>query len=607
MIPATRSKIWLPAAAIGLVVAALIALAGYFLLQAGLRHSTPILQEATRTGAAAVGEAVAGQFARALELGIPLDKLVGVDAYLRRIADGSPQVGGLALLDGDGRIVAATAPDVSGETFEIAAGGARASLVVEAVSPLFEDAMRRIWISLSLAALLAGVISAALTAGYLRLSWQPSRERLLRAVDRAGEGDFTEVAVFETSGPFFAASQALAGCVEQVEAARRKLAEAVATIHAIDFDGSLGRRVDTILQPLEGRYVLPDRGGDETQRAEGPAPAGGLIWRAAVVAGLSAAAFPFVGNFAIDRGTTSLSAAWVGVVPLLAELLLFVLGVLAGRVAAGRGGAVRALALILLGLSTGAVFWCRDYGLFVVLRGGAGFAAGLALAALLGHGRARPRVLTLALLFAALVVAPLFAGLLAEAIGRRASFLALGGLVLALCPFLVGMGGDRAEERPKAGAPWFDPATALAMVPVSAFVFVLIPLGIGYNNYLVGAGAVAMLGVAALATPRLPRLAIGAALGAAALLLHYAPGGDVVSAYAAGAALGVALGGALANAAGQPRAVSAALAAGAAVGLLLAGGAGQFGFSPSLAIAAAALLSMALPLVTRSRLAPAGV
>lgn len=592
----------------GLVVAALTALAGHFLLQAGLRHSTPILQDATRTGAAVVGEAVAGQFARALEFGIPLDRLGGVEAYLRRIADSSPQVVGFALLDEAGTVVASTAPDIRGETFEIEAGGARASLVVAAVSPLFEGAMRRIWISLGLAALLAGLVAAALTAGYLGLSWQPSRARLLRAVERAAEGDFAEVAARETSGPFFEASQALARCVERVEAARLRLTEAVSTIRAIDFDGSLGRRVDAILHPLEGRYALPDRSDDEPVPGDAPSMAGSAIWRAAAVAGLYAACFPFVANFAVDRGAAGIPAAWIAVAPLAAELFAFVLGALAGRATHGRGGAPLALALLLLGIATAATFWCRDYALFVLLRAGAGFGAGLALAAILANARAwiRPRVLSLALVFAALLVAPLLAGLLAEAIGRRASFLALGLLVLALSPFLAGTGASRSEESPSeertGPGTGLDVATALAVFPVAAFVLVLLPVGIGYDNYLVGAGAVAVLGAAALATPRLPLPAIGVALAVAALLLHYAPGGAVASIHAACAAMGVALGGALASARGHPRAMLAALAGGLGLGLLLAGAADQFAFPPALAIAAAGLLVMAWPLLGRSSL-----
>lgn len=588
----------------GVVVAALTALAGHFLLQAGLRHSTPILQDATRTGAAVVGEAVAGQFTRALELGIPLDRLGGVEAYLRRIADGSPQVVGFALLDEAGAVVASTAPDVRGETFEIAAGGARASLVVAAVSPLFEGALRRIWISLGLAALLAGLVTAALTAGYLGLSWQPARARLSRAVERAAEGDFAEIAARETSGPFFEASQAFARCVERVEAARLRLTEAVSTIRAIDFDGSLGRRVDAILHPLEGRYVLPDRSGDDPDPSNAPSTTGSAIWRAAVVAGLYAACFPFVANFAIDRGAAGIPAAWVAVTPLAAELLAFILGALAGQAARGRGGAPLALAVLLLGVSTGAVFWCRDYALFVLLRAGAGFGAGLALATILANAGAwiRPRVLTLALLFSTLLVAPLLAGLLAEAIGRRASFLALGLLALALSPFLAGMNAPPSNERTGGpGAP-LDFATALTAFPAAAFALVLLPVGIGYDNYLVGAGAAAVLGAAALATPRLAWPMVGVALAVAALLIQYAPGGVLLSTHAACAAMGVALGGALASARGHPRAMPAALAAGTGLGLLVAGAADHFALPPALAIGGAGLMVMAWPLLGRAGL-----
>src|SRR5690606_37600792 len=119
-------------------------LASHFLLEAGLRRSAPSLQDATRTGAAAVGQAVAAQFGRALELGIPLDKLPGIAAYLQEISASSPQVEGLALLDADGNRIATTDEDVEGTAFPIAAGGAEATLIVAAESPLIDQAIERV-------------------------------------------------------------------------------------------------------------------------------------------------------------------------------------------------------------------------------------------------------------------------------------------------------------------------------------------------------------------------------------------------------------------------------------------------------------------------------
>ncbi|MDF2233942.1 hypothetical protein P2H44_15380 [Albimonas sp. CAU 1670] len=254
---AARGRVWGPALVVALAVALAVGLAGRLMLGAGLAYSVPALADSTRAGAVAVGQAVAGQFARALDLGIPLARLPDVAPYLERIARDAPQVQALALLDADGRPLAATAERVEGERIAISGAAGEATLVVAAASPLLDEAMARLRAALTLTALLAGAAAGAVTAGFLGLAQAPARRRLRRAVERAAEGDFAQAPPPGARGRFAEAAEALGAQVERVQAARLRLMEAAATIRAIDFDGSLGRRIEPVLAAVAARWTLP--------------------------------------------------------------------------------------------------------------------------------------------------------------------------------------------------------------------------------------------------------------------------------------------------------------------------------------------------------------
>lgn len=535
-------RIWMPAAAIAVIVALCLGIAGQFLFQAGLRQSSPILEESTQTGAAAVGSAIAAQFARAFDLGIPVDRLVGVENYMERIVETSPQVSGLALLDGDGRVINATGPDISGEAFPISADRSNATLVVAQESPLYDQALWRLQMSLILAAVLGGVVAGVVTGSFLTFSQRPARDRLARSLERVANGDFSQASAATGRDRFSRAARALDGWTDQVDKARQRLAEAVATIRAIDFDGSLGRRVDAILEPIDGKYSLAEKRDDDAA----PNDSGDtvdVIGRVAMVVGLYAAAFPLVANFAIDREFGAIPAGWIPVVPLMVELVSLALGAVLGLSIAGRLGSLRCLGILVLGIATAAVYWCRTYELFVVLRSITGLAVGFVLAGLSGG---LPRLFrhrtTLLFAFAGLVAAPLFIGLLGEALGRRAAFLILGGLSVALTPFLVGsFRTGEGVHRMRAGGAW-GWAQALVALPAVPLLLVYIPAGIGFDNYLQGSLAIAAFGLSCLLGFRIPLAVTGAVVVISGLALVLAPLDPRAPAFIASAALGLAAG-----------------------------------------------------------------
>jgi hypothetical protein len=602
-----RARAWVPAAIIAAVVAVAVGLSAVLLLDAGLRRSAPTLEQATRTGAAAVGMAVAGQFSHALQLGIPLDKLPGIEPYLHRIADDSPQVLGLEIIDSAGKTVATTGGTVTGERFPISGGGVSATLVVEGESPLIEQAVSQVRIALAITALLAGAVAGGIVAFFVAFNLYPAQARLLGDMERVSAGDFSAHPYSEDRGPLFSASRALARNIARVKAARRNLVEAVATIRAIDFDGSLGRRVDAILLPIDRRYTFADAGDDAP--AETFSNGSGAAWRVALLLAIYAAAFPYVANFAIDRESEVVALPWVPVMPLLAELAAALAGAMLGTGRAGRSGALLALGGIALAVALGATYWCRTYDVFVMLRALAGLSGGFMAAALLAHRRIdlEPRSLATLLIFSALFAAPLASGLYAEAIGRRSGFLLLGIAALLAAPFLaygetISAGKAVTPKDPTIGLP--DLLLGLAVLPAAAMVLVGLPAGIGFDNYLVGTAAAAILAIAALAAPALPPLACGAALLVGAAALYDPLSGMTLSTTVACAALGFAAGGAIRSFCGAAARPWLALGCTAFAGLGLAGATGQTGFPFAAVVAALALAVMAGHFLGRRPAAP---
>lgn len=590
-----RASAWVPAAIVGGVVAIAVGLAAWLFLDAGLRRATPPLEQASRTGAAAVGQAVAGQFSHALNLGIPFYKLPGVDPYLKRIVDNSPQVDGLAIVDSGGKTLFATEDGLEGERFPISGNGVQATLVVQTESPLIEQAVLQVRVALAIAALLAGAVAAGLFACFVAFHLRPAQDRLIEDMECVAKGDFSAHFHGEDRGPLFSASRALSRSIERVKAARLGMVEAVATIRAIDFDGSLGRRVDAILKPIDSRYAFADAGDDRDGFAEAASRSG--VWRVALILGLYAAAFPYVANFAIDRESDVVPLPWLPVLPLLAELVAVLVGALLGRTRAGCSGALLALAGVVLAAALGGTYWCRTYDVFVMLRACAGLSGGFIAAALLAHRRIDlpPPSLATLLIFSALFAAPLASGLYAEAIGRRSGFLVLGIAVLVAVPFVATGSGEAGKPSGtwRAGLTPADLLLGLATIPAAAMVLVGLPAGIGFDNYLVGTGAAAVLAIAALAAPALSPLACGVALLLAAAALFDPLSNTVVSTVIACAPLGFAAGGAIRSFCGAASRPWLALGCAAAAGLAIAGATAQSGVPFAAIIVALALAVVA--------------
>jgi len=87
------------AALAGAVLMVLVGVSGALMLRAAEQKALPELAETIRAGGDAVGTAVAGQIGKALDYGIPLDGLVGVDSYFADVVAGVPTENMLAMFD----------------------------------------------------------------------------------------------------------------------------------------------------------------------------------------------------------------------------------------------------------------------------------------------------------------------------------------------------------------------------------------------------------------------------------------------------------------------------------------------------------------------------
>ena len=303
---------------IGLVMAVVVGLGSLLLAAAAARESVPTLTQAMQAGTDTVGRAVADQLGRALSYGIPLDGLVGLDGYFGRIVAGSPTIEALALHDPSGRPVFETRPGVAGAVHVISvAGEDRARLVLAMAPPLVGPAIDRLWIALVANAVLVGLLGGLLSFLLLAGHFAGARQRLRALMLAVTQTRFPRPPPLEGRGPVAAANRAFDQCLSELRAAAKVLSDSAATLRAIDFDGSLARRMDPVIQPVAGVLPLAETGeGAPAARVERRT---GALWLAVVAVGVYAMVVPYVANFAIDRTWGRAAPAWWPVLPVVTE------------------------------------------------------------------------------------------------------------------------------------------------------------------------------------------------------------------------------------------------------------------------------------------------
>ncbi len=536
------------AACMGVVMAIVIGIGGSLMLREAEDQAIPELSTAIRAGTDAVGQAVADLIGKGLGYGIPLEDLYGVDAYFDTIVTGVPTIDALALAAPDGETLWSTRPDVQGASFPVILdGNTLATIVVAPAPPFFGAVVFHLRAVLAGAALLFGFLGGCLTYLVLSGSISAGRERLRASMRAVIDGTYPSRATVPGSGVVADAMRGFERQLAPLETAVRGLEDEVATVRAIDFDGSLSARLEPILQPLSAeRHIIEDEDAPRNTAAHRLF----AVWLSVVILGVYWTVAPFVANFAIDRQWAWASPAWWPSLPWVVELAVAVTVFALARTLAPNIRPLAAFAgLLATGAACASVYVIRDYDHFLLSRAVSGLGLGLAVAAMTtGRGTVlRDRSVAAMLVIAVLIAGPLLGGLLGEAIGRRMSFLSTGVALMVLAfltlsirwPALSPNIGPDTGRRLRIGD--LSGRAAGAGVAIGVTALVLLPAGVGYDAYFAGGALIGVIGLAALLSPAMwqPLAAVLILAGLAVLSLAPEAGQPVAlyGAMAAGCAL----------------------------------------------------------------------
>lgn len=429
---------------VGIIVGLVIAVSASATLFFIERMHHDDLAQTTERVTRSIGSAVADTVGRAVGFGIPLRDLYGVDDYLSDIIRRNPEVAAIAISDDSGETLFSVPDEASGGpavSVQITVGPAAVGLIVVTPSRgILDEVARTLAVTVLtaslLGALLAGVIARAFAVERIDLR-QGRLVGSLRALSRGGFGDYTPVG---DDSPLHPLGKALARRVAPVRREARQALALADEIRSIDFDSSLGPRVDEALAPIENKIRFDaTRPADRRRIWKG--------WWALPLLLLGAAVHPLVPSFAFDRLDPGLAQSFEVAAAIAAQFLGSALGLLLALMSAQRApaatvgfGALVAAACIATTALT------RDPMIFVALR----FCAGLGLWAalwviLMQPGFMQRRPWFWALMVLAGLAGSGLGGLVAEALGRRGAFSAAGIAIIVLALAILAV-----VERPKA-------------------------------------------------------------------------------------------------------------------------------------------------------------
>lgn len=555
MHPSDRRRTFLLSLLMGVIVALAVGLGALAMLRGAQDEGLPLLRQTAEAGGEAIGRAVAGQIERAVNYGIPLERLRGLDNYLNNIVQSLSQVTAIAVLDAGGKPVYSTAEIIHGPRFPIQQAGQEIGAVVIGIAPtVVEKGVTRLELALIAAALFAGVNAGIVTYLVLRHHIDAAERHLRDTFEAMRAGSFPHQPLPGGRGIVVATFRALDRCFDPLRKAERRLEDAVATVRGIDFDGSLHDRMQALLSPVapNAAAMQPAHRTATANETVSSSVDGLALWPAALIVTAYAAATPLVGNYAVDREWSLVPASWWPGLPLLADLLAISIAAwLAGTLNRSLRDFLGMAGLLVAALCTAAVAVNHGYVTFLALRAAAGLGLGLALAAAfagapaLGQLRSTWRLL----IYAGAIAGPVLGGLIAEATGRRAAFVILGLTLLASVLTLPGLRHLPTSRT----APRHMPSPILLILGLIGALLgaaaTWIPVYPGYDSYLIGGlalagiGALIILALVVCPPPVVPSFgdawaaALGYAVGVAAMMLIAPRDGQSFLALMAGGAI----------------------------------------------------------------------
>lgn len=239
-----RTSLAMRCAAVMLIVGMVAAAA---LLWALNHHNQQLAQQGQQAIARSVAQTLASQTARAIRLGIPLQKLQGVETYLQQTMDSTPQLAYLALTDTKGQPLQAVSRGkalpliklpvvVRGQTVAMIHAGAASTKTQGLLMPAL--------------VCMGAVLLMAFMTGWCIHAWPASRlqrrhELLLSALN---QGQTLPVQEGQASDALQAALLALAMRQQRNLQAQQAVADYAAELHAVDFDQKMRQSIDEIAQ-----------------------------------------------------------------------------------------------------------------------------------------------------------------------------------------------------------------------------------------------------------------------------------------------------------------------------------------------------------------------
>ena len=495
--------------------------------------------------AGTLANSVADDFAAAIAIGIPLDKVRGTAPYLESALQSDSLVSEIAVFDLEENALyrAPAHARLTGRVrVPIVSEGKTYGTVMVTPSSQIVDRVRRHVRDIAIASALVLAIAVAVFLRLVALERiNLPQARLAASTAAAARGvyaDFTP----PDAGPMRRIGQRGAHLTGPLRRNHRQLMELTDEVRALDTSGRLKARIETALAPL--RDLVFDRPMAATSLSRGR-----LWWPGAALMGLLATR-PLVASFAADRvGPNELATLFIAIT-LTAFALGGLLGLALARAPVLRGSKfVSAFGTVVAGIAIGITAVLRDPYHFIVAQFVAGLFGVWGVAAAFevnGALRRLPWRGGLVLLGAIAIAMPSGA-LLAETEGRRLAFATVGVLtVLVGFAALAGPARRVRKRAPATSVPaeflFAAAAVALAMssfadVALSAAVFREDYAGLALAGALIGAGSLLPV---ALLPRRIGQLApFGALLATMALFATF----EGVPPYAGAVAIGLGLGG----------------------------------------------------------------
>jgi predicted MFS family arabinose efflux permease len=428
------------------------AVAAFLMLQAFVAALTPEIEQK----AGMVGRVVSGQINQALQLGIPFDRLHGMDAFLDRVLADNRDIAFISVVDAKGDVLFNRVNDPAARAESSKAGTSqegmhRIRVAIGDVAPspgavelaisrsVIDGKISAIFFDMAIVLLVAGLFAFELLSFVFQTSIAGPLSRLWNVFRLASGGDFSVRVAASGHREWAAVGTAWNDLVRRLAEAWQQAMADAESVRATLAEGAVGARLTTLVETAKAQFRVADQ-----HRVRAVATAQAVAVRAPVFVFIMAEEFgrSFLPIFIRDlHDPASILPTELAVgIPMTAFMLMVaIVTPFAGVIVARLG--VRKMFMLGIAPSAigyfGAAFATSIWDLiFWRALAGAGYAIvyivcqGFVAGAASPQKRAQGMALFMGAVFAAGVCGPALGGVIADQIGARLTFLVSTGLCL---------------------------------------------------------------------------------------------------------------------------------------------------------------------------------